>query len=408
MTTGTAGPAHPAQLLRGVDRAAFAVALAARLRDAGVAVHLSSVQSLVEGWGACPPRGRTALYWLCRVCLVRRYEDLPAFDVVFDAVFGDSVLALDPVARGTDPAGPTPGDDSLVRLPSGADDQRAGEEAGLPWATAAAVVAVGADEDEDTLVPELVPSGLDAESDTPFDRLDPSLLADLEGWLAEALVRWPTRRSRRTRSHPSGRRVSLRATLARARRTGFETVDIARSRPVLRPRPLVVVCDLSESMRGHASAYLHLMRAAARVTDAEAFGFSTRLTRLTPQVRLTSPEEAAQQASAACSDRFGGTRIASSLRSLLQSHHANRLRGAVVVIASDGWDSDDPAELGAAMARVHRLAHRVVWLNPRAAAPGFQPRTGGMAAALPWCDVLLPAHTPAGLREVLQVVTARA
>lgn len=406
MTTATTATA-PAQLLRGVDRAAFAVALAVRLRAAGVGVHLSSVQSLVEGWGACPPRGRTALYWLCRVCLVRRTEDLPAFDVVFDAVFGESVLALDPVARGSDPAGPAPDDDALVRLPSGADDHRVPQEAGLPWATAAAVVAVGGD-DDGRLVPELVPSGLDAVSDTPFDRLDPALLGDLEGWLVAALEQWPTRRSRRTRRHPSGSRVSLRATLARARRTGFETVDVARSRPVLRPRPLVVVCDVSESMRGHASAYLHLMRAAARVTDAEAFGFSTRLTRLTPQVRLTSPEEAARQAGAACSDRFGGTRIATSLRTLLASHHANRLRGAVVVIASDGWDSDDPAELGAAMARVHRLAHRVVWLNPRAAAPGFQPRAGGMAAALPWCDVLLPAHTPAGLREVLRVVTARA
>lgn len=398
LATGSVG------LLRGVDRAAFAVALTARLRAAGVAVHLSGVQSLVQAWGASPPRSRTALYWLCRVTLVGRQEDLAVFDEVFDAVFGDSVLALDPVSRGTDPAGAAEPDTSLVRLPSGAD-HGAGSEAGLPWATAAAVVAVGADDDGETLVPELVPSGLDGEADTPFERLDPALLAQLEQWLAQALVTWPTRRTRRRRPHPGGSRVALRPTLARARRTGFETVELTWVRPVRRPRPLVLLCDLSESMRGHSAAYLHLMRAAARVTGAEAFGFSTTLTRLTVAVRDGDPEAALDAATAACSDRFGGTRIAGSLRSLLASHHADLLRGAVVVVASDGWDSDPPEELAAAMARIRRRAHRVVWLNPRAAAPGFQPRTGGMAAALPYCDVLLPAHTPAAMRDVLAAIT---
>lgn len=399
LATGSAG------LLRGVDRAAFAVALAARLRAAGVAVHLSSVQSLVQAWGASPPRGRTSLYWLCRVTLVRRPEELAVFDEVFDAVFGDSVLALDPVSRGSDPAGAADPESSLVRLPSASDGSASTPE-GLPWATAAAVVQVAEDDDGETVVPELVPSGLDHQADTPFERLDPALLAQLESWLAEALVDWPTRRTRRRRRHPGGSRVALRPTLARARRTGFETVELTWVRPVRRPRPLVVLCDLSESMRGHSAAYLHLMRAAARVTGAEAFGFSTTLTRLTTAVRDGDPEAALDAAAAACTDRFGGTRIAGSLRSLLGSHHADLLRGAVVVVASDGWDSDPPEELAAAMARLSRRAHRVVWLNPRAAAPGFEPRTGGMAAALPYCDVLLPAHTPAAMRDVLVAITA--
>jgi uncharacterized protein len=395
----------PTALLRGVDRASFAVALTARLRAAGVAVHLSSVQSLVHAWGACPPRSRSGLYWLCRVTLVRHRDDLAVFDAVFDAVFGESVLALDPVARRNDPgAAPAP-DDTLVRLPTGAD-HAVGADVGLPWATSAAVVAVEVDDDGDTLVPELVPSGLEHEADTPFDRLDPDQLEQLEEWLATALRDWPARRTRRRRIHHAGHQVALRPTLARARRTGFETLDITHVRAVRRPRPLVVLCDLSESMRGHSAAYLHLMRAAARVTGAEAFGFSTRLTRLTVQVREGTPETALQEATATCVDRFGGTRIATSLRTLLSSHHGNLLRGAVVVIASDGWDSDDPADLAAAMARLHRRAHRVVWLNPRAAAPGFEPRAGGMAAALPYCDDLLPAHSPAAMRDVLVAITA--
>ena len=108
-------------------------------------------------------------------------------------------------------------------------------------------------------------------------------------------------------------------------------------------------------------------------------------------------------------DRFGGTRIATNLRALLTSHHADAVRGAVVVIGSDGWDSDPPDELAAAMARLSRRAYRMVWLNPRAGAPGFDPRVGGMAAALPYCDRMLPGRHlpgPAGRRPgQLQSVT---
>jgi uncharacterized protein with von Willebrand factor type A (vWA) domain len=103
-------------------------------------------------------------------------------------------------------------------------------------------------------------------------------------------------------------------------------------------------------------------------------------------------------------DRFGGTRIASNLRALLASHHGGATRGAVVIIASDGWDSDDPAALAAVMARLRRRAHRVIWMNPRAAAPGFEPLVGAMAAALPHCDELLPAHNLRALAGVIAAI----
>ena len=91
-------------------------------------------------------------------------------------------------------------------------------------------------------------------------------------------------------------------------------------------------------------------------------------------------------ATAAVVDRFGGTRIATNVRALLRSRHGDATRGAIVVVASDGWDSDPPESLAAAMDRLRRRSHRVVWLNPRAGAPGFEPRVGSMAAALPSCD----------------------
>jgi uncharacterized protein with von Willebrand factor type A (vWA) domain len=146
------------------------------------------------------------------------------------------------------------------------------------------------------------------------------------------------------------------------------------------------------------------MRALATGADAEVFAFATGLTRLTAVLAHRSPALAVARASEKVGDRFGGTRIATSLRALLASHHADSTRGAVVVIASDGWDSDPPAELAAALARLRRRAFRLVWLNPRAGAPGYVPAVASMAAALPYCDDFLPAGTFRSLADAIAVV----
>jgi hypothetical protein len=188
-------------------------------------------------------------------------------------------------------------------------------------------------------------------------------------------------------------------------------VVVVRQRPVRRPRRVVLLCDVSESMRAQATAYLHLMRAFATVAEAEVFAFSTTLTRLTPALRQTGARQAIAQATAAVTDRFGGTRIATNLTALLDSHHGNALRGAVAIIASDGWDSDPPSKLDTAMTRLRRRAYGIVWLNPRAGAPGFTPTVAAMAAALPHCDRLLPAATFADLTAAahqLQTLSSRA
>jgi uncharacterized protein with von Willebrand factor type A (vWA) domain len=100
-------------------------------------------------------------------------------------------------------------------------------------------------------------------------------------------------------------------------------------------------------------------------------------------------------------DRFGGTRIATNVEALLRSRHGQGTRGAIVVVASDGWDTDPPERLARAMGRLRRRAFRIVWMNPRAGAPGFVPRVAGMAAALPYCDALPPADTFASLARVV-------
>jgi hypothetical protein len=393
-------------LLRGLDRAAFVVAFAERLRRAGVNVDFSGIVTLTDALDVDPPSSRTRLYWACRVCLVRRVTDIETFDAVFQAVFADAVFSLDPHARRSGETSSSEGpDDAYVPLPSreGSDEQ--GE--GLPWVTLPSVVdSEGESDESDFAIPERLPSDIEAIADLPFDELNEADLGLLESWLTDALRRWPTRKSRRQAAHHAGSRVALRPTLARARRTGFYPVELVYQRPVRRPRRVVMLCDVSQSMQIYAAPYLHMMRAAALATDSEVYAFATTLTRLTNVLAHKSAEVAMARATDVVVDRFGGTKIAASVNEMLRSRHGNAARGAIVLIASDGWDTDEPEAMQKAMARLRRRAHKVIWLNPRAAAPGYEPLVGAMAAALPYCDDFLPAHSIRAMADVVAAIVS--
>jgi uncharacterized protein with von Willebrand factor type A (vWA) domain len=191
-----------------------------------------------------------------------------------------------------------------------------------------------------------------------------------------------------------------------AMRTGGDVMTLAHEQRRLRPRPVVVLLDVSGSMERHARAYLHLVRPLALVHRAEVFAFATRLTRITPAIRARSCADVIDHMNESVGDRFSGTRVATSMRTLL--HHrtwSTSLRGAVVLVCSDGWDADEPEDLDRAMRRMSLLAHRIVWVNPRAAAAGFEPRTRGMAAALPHCDDFLAGNTGRSMREVVDALS---
>lgn len=390
-------------LLRGVDRAAFAAALAARLRSEGVSVGLTALEDLARALSVVPPDSRPRLYWAARITLVRRQPDLAAFDVVFAAVFADAMLPVE--SRHGDNRTPPKAaeDESLVAVPRRFDESGDPEGTlGLPWATLPPVVSSAEDSDSDTAVPERLASDLEALTDLPFEALSEGETELLGRWLEARLRSWPTRRTRRRRPGSTGRQVALRPTVARSRRTGWEPVELVRVRAVTKPRKVVMLCDVSQSMQPQIGAYFHLMRALTVVLGGEAFSFSTSLTRLTPLMRHRSAAQAVAEATEQVTDRFGGTRIATSVNALLSSHHGNAMRGGIVIIGSDGWDSEPPDRLENAMARLSRRAHRVVWINPRAAAPGFEPLVGTMAAALPFCDDFLPAGD---FRALAAVVT---
>lgn len=390
-------------LLRGVDLAAFAAAMVARLRSAGVHVSASGPASFVQALRQLVPHTAATLYWAARVTLVNRMEDLVAFDAVFTAVFGAiDAAVVGPRAPSLPLAAPrAPAAGTVHRAGGGADT--------LPWATRTSPDGTGAP-GPSVHLPEYLPSRIAALTDEPFDRFDPDDLRLLGEWLETAVRRWPRRRSLRLESSRHGKHIDLRATINASRSTGWEAMLLARSRPRRRPRRIVLVCDVSRSMQPYAAIYLHLMRAAALRQGGirpEVFAFSTSLTRLTAVLSHRSAEVALQRANAKVTDRYGGTFIGRSVGALLAPPYGNALRGAVVVIASDGWDSDPPDVLDHALARVRRRAELLIWLNPRAAAAEFRPLTGSMAVALPYCDLFLSAHSLAGLRQLFALAGTR-
>jgi uncharacterized protein with von Willebrand factor type A (vWA) domain len=385
-----------------VDAPAFAVAFGRALHRAGVPVTPDRSARFAHALHLLAPLTRSRLYWAAHSSLASSREEAEVLDRVFEAVFaggGDPAAFRGAGARsgagrpavhgpkepgGGAPGGPAPPPFVTTVAGGGGEDVagRGGRSAVLAAAS-----------EEERL------------AHRRFADLAPEELAEVRRAIEAVVLATPTRRSRRERSGRRGERLDLRVTLRRSLRTGGDPARQARRRRRHRPRRLVLICDVSGSMAPYARAYLQLLQAAVRAGSAEAFVFATRLTRLTRALRGHSPDNALARALAAAPDWSGGTRIGAALADF-NNHHGRRglARGAVVIILSDGWERAHPAPIGREMERLRRLAHRVVWVNPRAAAPGFEPLAGGMAAALPHVDALVSGHSLAALDEVLEAI----
>ncbi|MCX4911417.1 VWA domain-containing protein [Streptomyces sp. NBC_00878] len=394
------------------DRAEFGARLGEELRRAGVTVTPERSVRCLQALRLLPPVDRTGLYWAARLAFVTDREQIEPFDRVFDAVFAGGRRSV-AVRRADGTSEPAPGaEPEPGRLPPlsglGPDPTRA------PLPHGAFGQASDRDRtqapDKDRRTEELPTAGSAAEvlAHKDFAALEPGELAELNRLLALLTLKAPMRRGRRQETDHRGRRIDLRRTLRAGQRTGGEAVVLARSRHRLRRRRLVLLCDISRSMEPYTRAYLRLFPRAAAGAAAEAFVFATRLTRLTPVLRHTGPSgvnAALRRAGATAPDWSGGTRIGHALGEFTNRFGRRGMaRGAVVVIFSDGWEGEDPGAVGREMARLARLAHRIVWVNPRRATPGFAPRTGGMAAALPYCDAFVSGHSLTALMEVVEAI----
>jgi uncharacterized protein with von Willebrand factor type A (vWA) domain len=193
-------------------------------------------------------------------------------------------------------------------------------------------------------------------------------------------------------------------------RQGGEPALLHRHAPTRRPRRVVFLLDVSGSMAPYAEwtlLFAHAMARARRGT--EVFSMGTRLTRVSRELRIADPDRALRAATGAIPDWSGGTRLGEELSRFLRQHgQRGAARGAVVVIASDGWERGDPTLLGTQMAWLARLAHRVVWVNPHTAREGFVPSTAGMTAALPHVDDLVAGHSIAAFESLARILGGEA
>jgi uncharacterized protein len=215
----------------------------------------------------------------------------------------------------------------------------------------------------------------------------------------------PRRRSRRRRASRDGRSPDPRRTVRASMRTLGEPTELWWRRRRTRLRPLVLILDVSGSMAPYARMLLQYLQASvAARARVEAFVFGTRLTRVTRELAGRDPDRALARAAEHVSDWSGGTRIGAALAELNREHGRRIGRGAVIVVLSDGWDRGDPDVLATEMARLRRCAHRVLWLNPLAADPRYEPLTRGMQAAMPHVDHLLPGNSIASLEALASLM----
>jgi uncharacterized protein with von Willebrand factor type A (vWA) domain len=382
----------------------LAVGLAAALRRAGVPTPPERVARLARALILVPPSDRDSLYWACRVSLVAGRAQLPVFDAVFAAVFDGR---LDPADSRGDPTAP-PAVGAEPRTRPVPPDRRPSEPAqpAPDGGPRTAPPGPGGDDGPERETVLAVASAQERLGHTAFAELDPAELVEVRSLVRRLVLATPERLSRRTRPG-RGRRLDVRRTVAAAQRSGgdVERLVFAQRRP--RRRRLVLLCDVSGSMQPYTRVFLTLLQGAVADASAEAFVFATGVTRLTRQLIGRDADAALARAAAVSTGWSGGTRLAASIEEFLTVFGRRGMaRGAVVVVLSDGWATDPPEEVAKAMARLRRLAHRIVWVNPRAAAPGFAPKVGGMAAALPFCDAFVSGHSLAALEEVVAAVRA--
>lgn len=337
------------------------------LRAVGAEVGPGRVADAARGLDAVGLRDRRDVYFTLRQTLVSHREELELFDRAFASwVHGTEVGGLEAQVQ-------TIIAPSASRQVAGSDGAESPDREGEPHARGASIVEVLRRKD--------------------FALLDDAELAEVTRLLAEVGRVRPRRTSRRLRPHPRGQRLDLRRVVRRSLRSGGELVDLpARTRKVV-PRKLVVLCDVSGSMAPYARALLLFLHATAQAGHVEAFAFGTRLHRLTSDLAARNPDAALARVSRNVVDWGSGTRIGASLKQFNDEYGRQALsRGAVVVIASDGWERDDAELLGREMARLARAAYSVVWINPLKGTPGYEPLAQGMRAALPYVDRFLPGH----------------
>ncbi|MFJ7073885.1 VWA domain-containing protein [Streptomyces sp. NPDC098781] len=350
------------------------------LRAAGVDASAERVHAFLSAVDVLRPQMRADVYWAGRLTLCGDRDDLERYERVFAACFGGARRAGRSVTAAPAPrlrvVAPEAG--------TGARGETTDDREGPPVAALASSAEVLRHRD----VADLLPTERE----------------QVRRLLAAFALRGETRRSARRRPARRGA-VDPRRTVRESLRHGGEPALPRRHARAERPRRVVLIVDVSGSMAPYADALLRFAHAAARGGRTEVFTIGTRLTRVTRELSHRDPDLAMAAVAAAVPDWRGGTRLGELVRAFLDRWGQRGMaRGAIVVVLSDGWERGDPELLGTQMRRLHRLAHRVIWANPRKARPGYAPLAAGMAAALPSVDAFVEGHSLGALERLAAVV----
>lgn len=385
----------------GVSGGAFfwnALLFTRALRAAGITTHIGGAIDYSRALTLIDIGDREQVRAAGLAIFVRRRDEVPVYDEVFARFWKHYELAIDPLE---------------LELPL---EARAGEEARLAQlgdegeSLAEAAEAVegpaageGGEEADEPAGESLSWSDRERLLHKPFDRMSPDELRDAERLVDQVRPRLEMRRARRQELHRHGRLVAARQMYRANLQNGGDLVEWLWRRPMLRPRSITVICDISGSMERHSRLLIRFAMALHRVSNVrtEAFVFGTHLTRVTHELAGRDPDVGLDRVSAAVTDWSGGTRIGASLRQFNRDWARRVLRSSgVVIIVSDGWDRGDPALVRSEMARLQRSCHRLIWLDPLAGSEFYQPLAGGMAAAYPFIDDLVAIKDLASLQRL--------
>lgn len=353
------------------------VGFSRRLREEGIPVGPLHTGTLVDALGTVGAGQPDDVYWAFRSASITARDQVPIFDRVFMEIFGG--LPAEPPLTVV-MAIPRTWAISLPEEPGEGGSDPADD---MSSATGASLVERLADRD--------------------FSELTALEEAQVRSLIAQMVWKPAEAKSRRRVAAKAGDRPDLRRTLRHTIGWEGDLMKIATTRRATRRRPLIFIADVSGSMERYSEMLLYFAHSAQdRLGRLEAFVFSTRLTRITRELDRRRPSEAIGRVSQAVHDWSGGTRIGESLRTFNRDWSRRVVRGGpIALIVSDGWDRGDPDLLAAEMAHLHRIMHRVIWLNPLAGRQGYAPETRGMVAALPHIDDLLAAGTLRDLKTLV-------
>jgi uncharacterized protein len=372
------------------------IAFGRDLRARGLPVGTGRILTFARAVSALGLADRETLYWAGRTSMIARRDDLEPYDEAFDEWYR-SLRSTDDLRIELNLPSAEPEPHEVWGEPDDLE-VRVGQTA-AGWRGAGDDDEVDADEESSI---RIVASGAEVLRSKSFGELTDEERGHVAALIRSLRLRVPVERTRRARPASKGDRFDLRRTLRRSLRTQGEPFDRAWRARSARRRPLVLILDISGSMAPYSRALMQFAYAAmAAGRRVETFVFGTRLTRVTRTLRTKDPDRALREIGHQVEDWEGGTRIGESLKTLLDGWSQRAaLRGAVVVFCSDGLERGDPVLLSTQMARLRRLAHRVIWVNPLKGSPRYEPLARGMAAALPSVDVFLSGHNLESLEHL--------